>query len=95
MAPTMKATSANKTTFFLPRLSARIPETGETRSAKRAVDEVMSDLSSVVSGRPRALPIETRVADITPVSSMLHQLTKTHSPSLPQKVESYIQIKAQ
>lgn len=43
---------------------------GEMRSAKRAVAEVMRDLSSVVRGCPRELLIETRVAEMTPVSSV-------------------------
>jgi hypothetical protein len=45
-------------------------EKGERRSAKREVDEVMMDLSSAVRGRDeREVPRETRVEEITPVSS--------------------------
>lgn len=49
-----------------------MPETGEIRSAKSAVMDVMRDLSSVVSGWPREvlMPFETSVAEMTPVSSI-------------------------
>ena len=69
-APRMKAASARRTTRFRPRLSASIPDSGETIRAKSAVAEVMRDLSRVVKGWPRELLIETSVADITPVSSL-------------------------
>jgi hypothetical protein len=66
----MKRTSPIRITRFRPRESARRPLTGETRRAKREVDAAIKDLSSVVRGREdRDVPIETRVADITPVSS--------------------------
>lgn len=52
-----------------PREEARIPERGETRSAKSEVHDVIRDLSRVVRGCPRELWMDTRVADITPVSS--------------------------
>jgi hypothetical protein len=45
------------------------------RSAKRAVAEVMRDLSRVVSGWPRELLIETRVAEMTPVSSVYYHIS--------------------
>lgn len=45
-----------------------MPVSGEKRSAKRDVLDVMRDLSRVVRGREdRAELIETRVEDITPV----------------------------
>ena len=68
-APKVKAESARMMTFLRPRLSARTPETGEIRRAKRAVAEVMRDLSRVVKGWPKELLIETRVDEMTPVSS--------------------------
>jgi len=46
-----------------------MPEMGDTRRAKRAVIEVIIDLSKALSGCPRELLIETKVAEITPVSS--------------------------
>jgi hypothetical protein len=70
IAPRMKAKSANKTTTFLPNLSAKYPDTGEIKRAKRAVADVMSDLSSTVSSWPSDEPIDTSVADMTPVSSI-------------------------
>lgn len=53
-----------------PRLSARTDENGEIRRANKAVHEVMTDLSRdvrVLSDRDR--PIDTSVAEMTPVSS--------------------------
>lgn len=53
-----------------PSLSARWEEKGETRRAKREVEEVMMDLSKDVRRRlDREVSMETRVADMTPVSS--------------------------
>ena len=47
---------------------------GDTRSAKNDVADVMSDLSSVVNGREeRSEPMDTRVEDITPVLLQLRQ----------------------
>lgn len=46
---------------------------GDTRSAKRAVVDVTRDLSRVVRGWPSEELIDTRVADITPVSSGRNQ----------------------
>jgi len=59
------------TTRFRPNLSAKIPERGEMKRAKREVQDVIRDLSRVVSGAPSEELIETKVADITPVSSTL------------------------
>jgi hypothetical protein len=91
-APRMNAKSARRTTRFLPRLSARIPETGDTRRANRAVAEVIKDLSRVVNGWPRELLIETNVAEITPVSSVwwgqyvshIHSRINIHPNNSPQ-----------
>jgi hypothetical protein len=47
-----------------------MPEMGEMRSAKKAVADVIRDLSRVVRGCPRELLIETSVAEMTPVSSV-------------------------
>lgn len=53
-----------------PRRSARSEEKGETSRAKRAVDEVMMDLSREVRSRCDSdVSMETRVAEMTPVSS--------------------------
>jgi hypothetical protein len=68
-APSTKDRSARRTTRLRPNVEARIPEMGETRSAKRDVLDVMRDLSRVVRGCPRELWMDTRVADMTPVSS--------------------------
>lgn len=65
----MKAVSASTMTLLRPSLSAIIPETGDTNKANRAVMEVIMDLSKALKGWPRELLIETRVAEITPVSS--------------------------
>lgn len=70
-APTIKSASAAKMTRRRPRASANTEAAGEATSAKRAVDDVMMDLSNDVKSRPeRAVPIETRVAEMTPVSSL-------------------------
>jgi hypothetical protein len=69
-APAAKSTSATRMTRLRPRRSARTEEKGETRRAKREVHEVMMDLSSAVRGREESeVPRETRVEEITPVSS--------------------------
>lgn len=65
----MKARSARRTTLLRPRLSASIDDVGIRRRAKREVQEVMIDLSRVLKGWPKELLTDTRVADITPVSS--------------------------
>lgn len=55
-------------TVFRPDLSARIPANGLATSANKLVQDVIRLLSSVVSGRPdKSDPIDTRVADMTPV----------------------------
>lgn len=59
------------TTRLRPNLSAKTPERGEMKRAKREVQDVIKDLSRVVSGAPSEELIETKVADITPVSSTL------------------------
>lgn len=72
-APTVKSRSAKSITRLRPRRSARTEESGEMRRAKSAVDEVMMDLSSEVRGRFESeSSMDTRVADITPVSSLHH-----------------------
>jgi hypothetical protein len=69
-APSTKRMSANRMTFLRPKRSAKPDESGETMSARRAVDDVMMDLSIELSARcDSESPIETRVADMTPVSS--------------------------
>jgi hypothetical protein len=51
-------------------LSARTEENGEMSRAKRDVEDVMIDLSRDVRLRFESdVPTETRVAEITPVSS--------------------------
>lgn len=62
--------SEQSKTRFRPYVVARLPAIGDMKSAQSEVDAVMSDLSSVVRGREeRSLWMETRVEDITPVSS--------------------------
>jgi hypothetical protein len=79
MAPMMKSRSAPRITFLRPSVSARTPVTGEARSAKNDVHDVMRLLSRVVRGREeRSEPMETRVEDITPVlfyTSAVHLYT--------------------
>lgn len=71
-APSTNRPSAIRIILLRPRRSARMPVAGETNKANSEVQHVMSDLSRVVSGRwERSLPMETRVADMTPVSSSL------------------------
>jgi len=66
----MNKPSATRITLFRPSESARMEANGETRRAKNDVHEVMMDLSRELRALPeREVPIETRVADITPVSS--------------------------
>jgi MFS family permease len=63
-----KRMSAMSMMLRRPRASARMPVSGEARSAKKDVDDVMRDLSRVVRGRwERDELIEIRVEDITPV----------------------------
>jgi hypothetical protein len=60
--------SAINMILLRPSASARTPVSGEARSAKNDVDDVIKDLSSVVSGRlDRDEFIEIRVEDMTPV----------------------------
>jgi hypothetical protein len=67
-APATKRMSAMSMMLRRPRASARMPVSGEARSAKKDVDDVMRDLSRVVRGRwERDELIEIRVEDITPV----------------------------
>lgn len=55
-------------TVFRPSVSARMPVSGDARSAKKEVQDVMRLLSSVVRGREeRSEPTDTRVEDMTPV----------------------------
>lgn len=73
-APTMKRRSAHRMTRLRPSVSARTEENGEIRRAKRAVEDVMMDLSVESRSRPeRPSPMDTRVAEMTPVSSGKHQ----------------------
>lgn len=64
-------------TRLRPRESERRPLIGETMSAKREVDAAMRDLSRVVRAREeREVPMQTRVAEITPVSSIKVSISK-------------------
>jgi hypothetical protein len=67
----MNAASAISITLFLPRVSAKIPESGEINKANKAVVDVIRDLSIVDNGCPREDLIETNVAEMTPVSSRI------------------------
>ena len=70
-APSMNAASAISITLFLPRVSAKIPESGDINKANKAVVDVIRDLSIVDNGCPREELIETSVAEMTPVSSRI------------------------
>lgn len=66
----MNSRSAHSMTRIRPILSARRDAKGDVKRAQKAVDEVMRDLSSGVRARSeREEPMETRAADVTPVSS--------------------------
>lgn len=68
--PTAKSASAMSTTRRRPSRSASTDEKGDTSSASSDVTDVMTLLSSAVSSRPEsAVPIETSVEEMTPVSS--------------------------
>jgi hypothetical protein len=67
----MKRASATNITRLRPQESATTEAKGDTRRAKRDVHDVMMDLSSDDRGLPESdVPMDTRVADITPVSSV-------------------------
>src|SRR5690349_9547402 len=69
-APSVKRRDASKMTRLRPKLSARTEENGEMTRAKSEVEEVMIDLSRGVRCRDeREEPRDTRVEEITPVSS--------------------------
>ncbi|KJZ78804.1 hypothetical protein HIM_01577 [Hirsutella minnesotensis 3608] len=69
-APATKSASAYSSTRRRPSRSASTDDSGDAASAKSDVDDVMTDLSRDVSVRPESdVPMETSVADITPVSS--------------------------
>jgi hypothetical protein len=82
-APATKRISAVSMTLRRPRASARIPVSGEARSAKKEVDDVIRDLSRVVSGRwDREVFIEINVEDITPVLDRnIVSSIDTHQPN--------------
>jgi hypothetical protein len=66
----MNRIPATSMTFLRPSPSARSPLAGDITKAKSDVQAVMRDLSTVERGRfEREVPMETRVAEITPVSS--------------------------
>jgi hypothetical protein len=81
-APATKRISAMSMILRRPRASARTPVSGEARSAKKEVDDVIRDLSRVVRGRwDREVFIEIRVEDITPVlytTAVSSEHTKRH-----------------
>lgn len=67
----MKRISAYRMTCLRPSRSARTDEKGDIISAKSDVEDVMIDLSIEVNSRFESEgPIDTRVADTTPVSSI-------------------------
>lgn len=67
----MNRMSATKMTRLRPRVLASWPEIGETKRAKREVEAAMRDLSTVLSSWEESeVPIETSVADMTPVSTV-------------------------
>lgn len=63
----MKRSDVSRMRGLRPRWSASRPVSGEEKSAKREVEEVMRDLSRVVRGREREVWMLMRVEDITPV----------------------------
>jgi hypothetical protein len=74
----MKSRSAHSRTGLRPTPSAKRDANGDAKSAQRAVEEVMRDLSCGVRTRPeREEPMETRAAEVTPVSSLAlwHQIS--------------------
>jgi hypothetical protein len=77
-APIMNSTSARKMMVRRPSVSARTPVSGEARSAKNEVEDVMRDLSRVVRGRFESEEfIEIRVEDMTPVLHHTHLSAST------------------
>lgn len=67
-APRVKSTSATRMTFLRPNLSARIPASGLAIRANRLVQDVTRLLSNVVRRwLERSDPIDTKVAEMTPV----------------------------
>ena len=66
----MKSRSAIRITLLRPKVLAIWPLIGETRRANRDVEAAMRDFSTIVNGCSDSdVPIETNVADMTPVSS--------------------------
>lgn len=64
-------------TRWRPRASLREPDSGEARRAKSEVEDVIRDLSRVVSAREeRSVPMETRVEEMTPVLRRADQHVK-------------------
>jgi hypothetical protein len=75
-APATKRISAARMARFRPSLSASTPVKGLAMSAKREVHEVIRLLSRVERVCfDRSDPIETRVAEMTPVSSAIEVST--------------------
>jgi len=71
MAPVIKRASATRITRFRPQESATTEAKGEMMRAKSEVQDVTIDLSSEESDLPDSeVPMDTRVAEITPVSSV-------------------------
>jgi hypothetical protein len=69
-APRTNSTSASKMTRLRPNLSAIRDENGEISRASSAVHDVIIDLSHEVRARfDRDAPMDTRVAEMIPVSS--------------------------
>lgn len=67
-APATNKTSAMSMMLRRPSASASTPVSGEASSAKKDVEDVMSDLSRVVRGRwERDVPIDMSVEEMTPV----------------------------
>ena len=68
-APTANSRSAPSITALRPARSASADDAGDAASASSDVALVIRDLSSVVSGRDSDGPMETKVAEMMPVSS--------------------------
>jgi hypothetical protein len=92
-APITNNPSAARITRFRPNESARRDAKGETSSAKREVHEVMMDLSREVSALlDNEVPIDTSVAEMTPVSSSKSQPGALESEMISERGQTtYIQ----
>lgn len=64
--------------------SARMPEIGEVRRAKKEVEEVIRDWSATVVGRPRDVSNAMRVEEIIPVLQSVLDACAKHMYYIPE-----------